>query len=130
MNWSVKGYCVGVKSNRKTIYWARVIEEIVTLNRSWCNRHQLSPCSNRDYEMWSIRYSRYTSNRDSTSSKALEAPVYLTSKWRRFVERFLGIKSLILLVSHKALSSVQYEHWSRSSWQTLLQCTKNIEKPK
>ena len=67
MNWSVKIYRADVKGNRKTINRASVIEEIVTQNRLWCNRQQLSPCSNRDYEMWSIRYSRYTSNRDSTT---------------------------------------------------------------
>ena len=64
LNWSVKIYCVDDKSNWKTIYRAREIEDIVTQNR--CNRHQLSPCSNRNYEMWSIRYFQYTSNRDNT----------------------------------------------------------------
>ena len=62
----VKLLCGG-KSNWKTIYRARVIEEIVTRNPSRCNQHQLSPCSNHDYEMWLIRYFRYTSNRDSTT---------------------------------------------------------------
>ena len=30
----MKSYCVDVKSNRQTIYWARVIKEIMTQNRS------------------------------------------------------------------------------------------------
>ena len=39
----------------------------MSTNIQW-NWHQLSPCANCDYEMWSIGYFQYTLNGDSTTS--------------------------------------------------------------
>ena len=88
-NPGVKSYCVDQKNNWKTIYPDRVIGENVTQNRSWCNQHQLSPCSNRHCEMWSIRYFWHILNCDSitwnqnttTKTRTTGCRISLASLW-------------------------------------------------